>query len=119
MYKPLKIWLKAFRLRTLPLALSSTFLGSFMAYSHEHFSWMVFLFAVLTTLSLQILSNLANDYGDAKKGTDNNNRIGPQRVTQSGMVTKSAMKRNDWCFCWFGTIFRHSIDLFWFAPIII
>jgi 1,4-dihydroxy-2-naphthoate octaprenyltransferase len=67
MYKPLKIWLKAFRLRTLPLALSSTFLGSFMAYSHEHFSWMVFLFAVLTTLSLQILSNLANDYGDAKK----------------------------------------------------
>ena len=89
----IKIWLQAFRLRTLPLALSSTFLGSFLAFSHHGFNWWVFVFAVLTTLFLQILSNLANDYGDAKKGTDNDDRIGPTRVTQTGMVTGSAMKR--------------------------
>ncbi len=89
----IKIWLHAFRLRTLPLALSSTFLGSFLALSHDNFSREVFVFAILTTLFLQILSNLANDYGDAKKGTDNEERIGPQRVTQSGMVTMKAIKR--------------------------
>ena len=92
MHDKVKIWLKAFRLRTLPLALSSTFLGSFMAFSHDNFKWSVFVFAVLTTLSLQILSNLANDYGDAKKGTDNVNRLGPQRVTQTGIVSYSAIK---------------------------
>jgi 1,4-dihydroxy-2-naphthoate octaprenyltransferase len=89
----IKIWLHAFRLRTLPLALSSTFLGSFIAFSHNKFSWEVGVFAVLTTLFLQILSNLANDYGDARKGTDNEERIGPQRVTQSGMVSMKAIKR--------------------------
>jgi len=89
----IKIWLHAFRLRTLPLALSSTFLGSFLAFSQDNFSREVFVFAILTTLFLQILSNLANDYGDAKKGTDNEERIGPQRVTQSGMVTMKAIKR--------------------------
>jgi 1,4-dihydroxy-2-naphthoate octaprenyltransferase len=64
-----------------------------MAFAHDAFNWLVFLFAVLTTLFLQVLSNLANDYGDAKKGTDNEDRIGPQRVTQSGMVSKKSMKR--------------------------
>uniref|UniRef100_UPI003217E264 1,4-dihydroxy-2-naphthoate polyprenyltransferase n=1 Tax=uncultured Draconibacterium sp. TaxID=1573823 RepID=UPI003217E264 len=93
MAETIKIWLHAFRLRTLPLALSSTLLGSFIAFSHDNFSWEVCLFALLTTLFLQILSNLANDYGDAKKGTDNEERIGPQRVTQSGMVTMKAIKR--------------------------
>ncbi len=82
-----QIWIKAFRLRTLPLALSATTLGSFLGYAEGRFKWGVFIFGTLTTLFLQILSNLANDYGDAKKGTDNENRLGPLRVTQSGLVT--------------------------------
>ncbi len=93
MKESLSIWLKAFRLRTLPLAFSSTFLGSFLAYANGRFYWTVFAFATLTTLSLQILSNLANDYGDAKKGTDNSKRLGPLRVTQAGLVTPGAMLR--------------------------
>jgi 1,4-dihydroxy-2-naphthoate polyprenyltransferase len=52
----------------------------------------VLLLAILTTLFLQILSNLANDYGDAMHGTDNETRIGPQRITQSGLVTKKQMQ---------------------------
>ena len=83
-----QIWIKAFRLRTLPLALSATTLGSLVAHAENRFSWSVFIFAVLTTLFLQILSNLANDYGDARKGTDSEHRIGPLRVTQSGLVSK-------------------------------
>jgi 1,4-dihydroxy-2-naphthoate octaprenyltransferase len=83
-----QIWLKAFRLRTLPLAVSATTLGSLLAFAENRFKWGVFLFGALTTLFLQILSNLANDYGDALKGTDNENRLGPLRVTQSGLVSR-------------------------------
>jgi 1,4-dihydroxy-2-naphthoate octaprenyltransferase len=83
-----QIWLKAFRLRTLPLAVSATTLGSFLGYAENRFKWGVFIFGTLTTLFLQILSNLANDYGDAQKGTDNEHRIGPLRVTQSGLVSQ-------------------------------
>ena len=86
------IWIKAFRLRTLPLSLSATILGSFLGYAENRFKWGVFVFGTLTTLFLQILSNLANDYGDARKGTDNEKRLGPLRVTQTGLVTPSRMQ---------------------------
>jgi 1,4-dihydroxy-2-naphthoate polyprenyltransferase len=86
------IWIKAFRLRTLPLALSSAILGSFLALASGQFSWVVFILASLTTLFLQILSNLANDYGDFIHGVDNKKRVGPVRITQQGLVSKSMMK---------------------------
>jgi 1,4-dihydroxy-2-naphthoate octaprenyltransferase len=89
----IRIWLKAFRLRTLPLAMSCTILGSFLAYAHGTFSWTVFMLALFTTLFLQILSNLANDYGDTMHGVDNEKRIGPERVTQKGWVSKVQMRR--------------------------
>jgi 1,4-dihydroxy-2-naphthoate polyprenyltransferase len=88
----INIWIKAFRLRTLPLALSSAILGSFLAFAKGEFHWYVLVLATLTTLFLQILSNLANDYGDAMHGTDNERRVGPQRLTQSGLVSKKQMK---------------------------
>lgn len=85
------IWLKAFRLRTLPLAMSCTVLGSFLANAHGGFRWIIFILALLTTLFLQILSNLANDYGDTIHGVDNDKRIGPERVTQKGLVSRKKM----------------------------
>lgn len=92
MKRNFKIWIKAFRLRTLPLAVSSAIMGSFLAFAHGNFRWYILLLATLTTLFLQILSNLANDYGDALHGTDNENRLGPQRITQSGQVTRRQMQ---------------------------
>lgn len=89
----IKDWLNAFRLRTLPLALSCILVGSGMAYGSPGFNWIIFSLAISTTLFLQILSNLANDYGDAEKGTDNENRIGPKRAIQSGKITTSQMKK--------------------------
>lgn len=86
------IWIKAFRLRTLPLSLSATILGSFLGFAEGHFKWGVFIFGTVTTLFLQILSNLANDYGDAVKGTDNDDRLGPLRVTQAGLVSRRQMR---------------------------
>ncbi len=85
-------WIETFRLRTLPLALSTIFLGSFLAAYKDSFQWKVLLWAVLTTLFLQILSNLANDYGDAVKGVDNEDRLGPKRSLQKGMVSLQQMK---------------------------
>ena len=89
----INIWIKAFRLRTLPLALSSAILGSFLAFAHGSFRWYILILATTTTLFLQVLSNLANDYGDAMHGTDSEKRIGPLRITQSGLVTNRQMRR--------------------------
>jgi 1,4-dihydroxy-2-naphthoate octaprenyltransferase len=89
----LKPWIKAFRLRTLPLALSSVALGCFVANYDGTLNWRVCVLAALTTLFLQILSNLANDYGDSKQGADNMERVGPQRAVQSGIIAPREMKR--------------------------
>ncbi|WP_215222838.1 1,4-dihydroxy-2-naphthoate polyprenyltransferase [Echinicola shivajiensis] len=86
-------WLHAIRLRTLPLALASILMASFIAWSHELFKWDVFLLAALTTTLLQILSNLANDYGDSVHGADSDDREGPIRAVQSGIIQPKEMKQ--------------------------
>tara|TARA_B110000211_G_scaffold9726_1_gene10269 strand:- start:107 stop:1066 length:960 start_codon:yes stop_codon:yes gene_type:complete len=91
--KKLQAWISACRLRTLPLSISGAILGSGVAYSEGVFALSVFVLTILTTLSLQILSNLANDYGDGVKGTDNKNRIGPERALQSGIISPKQMRR--------------------------
>ena len=91
MIKDIKPWLSAFRLRTLPLSVSGIILGSCFAFYNGFFNWIVFLLAILTTIALQILSNLANDLGDSEKGTDNEHRVGPERAVQSGKITSDQM----------------------------
>ena len=88
----LNSWISAFRLRTLPLALSSILMGSFLAIATNNYSWSVIALSLVTTLLLQILSNLANDYGDGMKGTDNSDRLGPQRTIQSGEISPKQMR---------------------------
>ncbi|PWD98665.1 1,4-dihydroxy-2-naphthoate polyprenyltransferase [Marinilabilia rubra] len=89
----IKAWIISLRLRTLPLALSTIFLGSFLAVGEDAFRMDVLTLAALTTLFLQILSNLANDYGDALSGADNEERQGPKRMIQSGVISLKRMKR--------------------------
>jgi 1,4-dihydroxy-2-naphthoate octaprenyltransferase len=85
------VWIKAMRLRTLPLAISSVLLGSFLALYFGVFEIKIALLSGSTAILLQILSNLANDLGDGLKGTDNNDRIGPTRAIQSGAISKKQM----------------------------
>ena len=89
----IQAWIGAFRLRTLPLALASIFLGSFLAVYSGLFRWQVLVLSAITTIFLQILSNLANDYGDSKHGADNPDREGPVRAVQSGIISTNTMKR--------------------------
>ena len=86
-------WLAAARPRTLPLALASIILGSLLALANLQFSWRITLLASLTTIFLQILSNFANDYGDAVSGKDTEQRVGPRRAVATGDITKEAMLR--------------------------
>ncbi len=86
-------YIEAIRPRTLPLALANTITGSALAFSDGRFSWTIFVLAGITTMLLQVLSNMANDYGDFKNGKDTAERIGPRRTVQSGMISPIAMLR--------------------------
>jgi 1,4-dihydroxy-2-naphthoate octaprenyltransferase len=114
----LRAWISAARLRTLPLSISGILAGSAYGYLkleynlqkeilspfYEHtlkdviemgnrFNIWIPILALITTLGFQVLSNFANDYGDGVKGTDNEDRIGPMRALQSGIISPVEMKR--------------------------
>ncbi len=84
-------WIGAFRLRTLLLALSSVSMGGILAAGQGKFRGAVFALCCLTTVLLQILSNLANDYGDSLHGADHDGRKGPSRAVQSGAISPDSM----------------------------
>ena len=86
-------WLNAARLRTLPLSVSGVVMGTALANFYNVSNLLIFILALLTTICFQITSNFANDYGDGVKGTDNENRIGPKRALQSGMLSRNELKR--------------------------
>ena len=94
-----KTWIKAARPRTVLLSFSGVLLGAFLAIAkvpepvEGPTPWLTIIFSALTAILLQVLSNLANDYGDFKKGTDSAKRVGPQREMQSGSITEREMKR--------------------------
>lgn len=87
-----KSWIKAARLRTLPLAMSGILMGAALSYLDGGFNTEVTILAIVTALFIQIFSNFANDYGDSQKGTDNHHRVGPKRTVQSGEISPEQMK---------------------------
>src|SRR3979490_1514455 len=89
----IKSWLSAFRLRTLPLSLSCIGMAGFLAAAAGKFNTLIFVLCCLTTVFLQVLSNLANDYGDSVNGADHPERSGPKRSVQSGAISLRQMKR--------------------------
>lgn len=88
-----KAWIQAARLRTLPLSLSGIIVGTALAQKQGFFELGIFVLALLTTIGFQVTSNFANDYGDGVKGTDNEDRIGPARVLQSGLLSRPVLKK--------------------------
>ena len=85
----LKAWVRAARPRTVLLSFSGILLGGSLAlFDQPSVNPWTLVFCALTAIMLQILSNLANDYGDYIKGVDNTHRAGPQRTLQSGALTE-------------------------------
>ena len=80
------------RLRTLPLSMAGVVLGILLAVADWHVSWEVAVLIILTTVCLQILSNLSNELGDVLRGTDNAERQGPAYGLNSGSMTVKDMK---------------------------
>lgn len=85
----LQIWIQAFRLRTLPLAIAGILTGASLASGMCNIQWPLFFLLIITAVLLQVLSNLANDYGDFKKGTDQGHRT--DRMMASGLIQEGTM----------------------------
>ena len=88
----IKAWLNAARLRTLPLSVSGIIVGSGLAAVLGKWDGLIFSLAMLTTIGFQVISNFANDLGDSQKGADNDNRVGPKRTIQAGLLSQKEMK---------------------------
>lgn len=91
-------WILAIRPRTLPAAIGPLLIGNILALHLESFSWAIAVTSMLCALLLQIAVNLANDYFDFKNGIDTAERLGPTRVSQSGLLAPTAV-RNAMMLC--------------------
>jgi 1,4-dihydroxy-2-naphthoate octaprenyltransferase len=90
-------------------------MGNFLAKWQGSFDLSIFLLAIATTIFLQVLSNLANDYGDSIHGADHANRKGPSRAVQSGAISSSQMKAAMYWFAGFSLLSGLSLLYIAFA----
>ncbi len=85
-------WIIAIRLKTLPAAISPVLLGSSLSYKYGYFSSLIFFMTLFAAILIQIGTNFANDVYDFEKGTDRDDRLGPVRATQAGLISPKKMK---------------------------
>jgi 1,4-dihydroxy-2-naphthoate polyprenyltransferase len=86
---PVHIWVMAARLRTLPASVAPVLVGTSLALGAGHFRPLAFLAALLGAIFIQVGTNLSNDYSDARRGADTEDRLGPVRVTAGGLLPPS------------------------------
>ena len=89
-------WLIAIRIKTLPAAISPVLLGTALAFHDGDSNPFTFLMTLLAAVLIQIGANFANDVYDFEKGSDREDRLGPQRATQSGLISPTDMKKAMW-----------------------
>lgn len=89
----INVWVQAARPWTLGVAISPILMGTIIAHTESGIHWLAALAALLGGVFIQIGTNLANDYFDFKKGADTASRVGPQRVTQSGLIAPETVKK--------------------------
>ena len=89
----IKAWILAARPKTLAAAATPVLLGCALAYTDGAFQWIPAILCFLFAFSMQIDANFINDYYDYLKGTDREDRLGPERACAQGWITLSAMKK--------------------------
>jgi 1,4-dihydroxy-2-naphthoate octaprenyltransferase len=93
----MRIWVMAARPRTLPAAIAPVLVGTSAAVEAvDDLRWGAFVAALIGSIFIQIGTNLANDYSDAKRGADSEDRLGPVRVTSSGLVAPRRVLYATW-----------------------
>ncbi|MBT5855833.1 1,4-dihydroxy-2-naphthoate polyprenyltransferase [bacterium] len=92
MIKGIKLWLQATRPKTLSAGIAPVLMGSVLVWDTPYFHWALFASILGCTLFIQVGTNFANDYFDNQKGADTEDRLGPQRMTQSGLISPAKMK---------------------------
>lgn len=116
----MRIWFNAARPRTLPAAVAPVLVGTASAFASagEVPRWGGFVAALVASVLIQIGTNLANDYSDAKRGADSTDRLGPVRVTSAGLVTPKRVLHATWAA--FGLAGLIGLYLVWLAgPVIL
>jgi len=93
---PVHIWVMAARLRTLPAAVAPVLVGTSLALGGGTFHPLAFVAALLGAIFIQVGTNLSNDYSDARRGADNEDRLGPVRVTAGGLVPPGKVLLATW-----------------------
>jgi len=96
----LKLWVQAARPWTLGVSISPVLMGTVIAHAEAGIHWLAAIAALAGGMLIQIGTNLANDYFDFKKGADTASRVGPQRVTQAGLIPPGIV-RNGFLICFF------------------
>jgi len=89
-------WLLTVRVKTLPAAISPVILGTALSYHDGIFYHFIFFMTLLAAVLIQVGANFANDVYDFEKGSDRADRLGPQRATQSGLISPTDMKKAMW-----------------------
>ena len=92
----MRAWILASRPKTLPAAAAPVIVGCGAAFYQHSFNLLPALAALLGALLLQIGANFANDVQDFKKGADTEERLGPLRVTQAGLLTPRQVQNGMW-----------------------
>lgn len=87
-----KLYIEMVRPKTLFLSFGIIFVGNVLAFWFGKFSFLIFILTLFSMTCFQILSNLANDYGDFTKGSDQKDRIGPRRLVSDGIISQNALK---------------------------
>jgi 1,4-dihydroxy-2-naphthoate polyprenyltransferase len=92
----LRLWLVAARPRTLPAAVAPVLVGTALAASEGVFRPLAFVAALVGSVFIQIGTNLSNDYSDARRGADTDDRLGPVRVTSGGLMPPRRVLVGTW-----------------------
>ncbi|TML36801.1 MAG: 1,4-dihydroxy-2-naphthoate polyprenyltransferase [Actinobacteria bacterium] len=93
---PLRLWLVAARPRTLPAAVAPVLVGTALAGTEDVFHGGRFACALVASVFIQVGTNLANDYSDARRGADTEDRLGPVRVTAGGLMPPQRVLVGTW-----------------------
>ena len=91
--KQVKYWILATRPQTLIASIGPVLISTIFSHKYFNFNLIIFLFIIISSVLIQIMTNFINDLYDFKKGGDKENRLGPDRMVQKGLISEIEIKK--------------------------